>query len=160
MLKLILWVIKMILMIKSPIFMIHEKLFLDKNFQKWTLWHINSFVNCFQGKLSNFYFIITEGHAAAGFGYIDPFELFRSFFSTGDPFNAFDHLGVVVMHAKMVKSIARVCGAEKTCKQFKGINESKTVFACCTVTSWNNKIKTASLTVLPLERRHGSFSAY
>jgi len=41
----------------------------------------------------------TGGHAAAGrgqhsFGHIDPFELFRSFFGTGDPFNAFDHFGM------------------------------------------------------------------
>lgn len=41
----------------------------------------------------------TGGHGAAGrgqhsFGHIDPFELFRSFFGTGDPFNAFDHFGM------------------------------------------------------------------
>ena len=46
-----------------------------------------------------FYFIIAGGHAAAGrgqhsFGHMDSFELFRSFFGTGDPFNAFDHFGM------------------------------------------------------------------
>ena len=52
-------------------------------------------------------------------------------------------MGVVVMHAKMVKSIERVSGAEKTSKQFKGINVSKTVLssACCSVASCNNEIK-------------------
>ena len=37
------------------------------------------------------------GSSAGGrhtFGHIDPFELFRSFFGTGDPFNAFDHFGM------------------------------------------------------------------
>ena len=61
------------------------------------------------------------GHAAAGrgqhsFGHIDPFELYRSFFGTGEPFNAFDHLGVVVMYSKMVKSIERVSGTKKISK--------------------------------------------
>ena len=51
-------------------------------------------------KVNNiFFFIIAGGHGAAGrgqhsFGHIDPFELFRSFFGTGDPFNAFDHFGM------------------------------------------------------------------
>jgi hypothetical protein len=46
-------------------------------------------------------------------------------------------MGVVVMHAKMVKSIERVSGAEKTSKQFKWINVAKTVLssACCSVTA-------------------------
>ena len=58
-------------------------------------------------------------------------------------------MGVVVMHAKMVKSIERVSGAEKTSKQFKGINVSKTVLssACCSVTSCNNEIKVRLFTL-------------
>ena len=58
-------------------------------------------------------------------------------------------MGVVVMHSKMVKSIERVSGTEKTSKKFKGINVSKTVLssACCSVTSCNNEIKIGLFTL-------------
>ena len=38
------------------------------------------------------------GHGHHGRGFVDPFELFRSFFGTGDPFNAFDHFGMHSHH--------------------------------------------------------------
>ena len=38
------------------------------------------------------------GHRGHGFGHIDPFELFRSFFGSTDPFSSFDHFGMHQHH--------------------------------------------------------------
>jgi len=46
----------------------------------------------------------TGGHGPAGRGFVDPFELFRSFFGTGDPFNAFDHFGMHHHHPHHLNS--------------------------------------------------------
>jgi len=42
------------------------------------------------------------GHHRPGFGHIDPFELFRSFFGTGDPFSSFDDFGLHNHHHHQV----------------------------------------------------------
>ena len=56
---------------------------------------------CLMGQFSigNVFFCgFAGGHGHHGRGFVDPFELFRSFFGTGDPFNAFDHFGMHSHH--------------------------------------------------------------
>jgi len=50
------------------------------------------------------------GHGArgGGFGHIDPFELFRSFFGTGDPFSSFDDFGLHNHHHQVHQQHRRV----------------------------------------------------
>lgn len=48
------------------------------------------------------------GARGGGFGHIDPFELFRSFFGTGDPFSSFDDFGLHNHHHQVHQQHRRV----------------------------------------------------